>query len=355
MLWEKILSFNLWGNSGENYLKSIGLFVFLILVFFLTQKIITAKIKKVTEKTKNDVDDFVLGVVQDVKPPFYIFISLYIAIQPLNLDPTFNKVIYGTFLLVIVVQLILTAQRAIDYVMRKKIITGDGDENRESMISTLGQIAKWLLWTVGALLVLSNLGIDVTSLVAGLGIGGIAVALAAQNILGDVFASFSIYVDKPFEVGDFIKINKDMGTVLKIGIKTTRIKTLKGNEMSIPNKKLTDAELHNFTRMEERRKIFNIGVAYETPKEKLEKIKPIMIEIFKSLGDKVKLERVHFKGFGDSSLNFEISFSSQETSFKEFMDILENLNFKIFERFNAEEIDFAYPTQTIHLEKGNNS
>jgi small-conductance mechanosensitive channel len=146
-----------------------------------------------------------------------------------------------------------------------------------------------------------------------------------------------------------------MGTVLKIGIKTTRIKTLKGNEMSIPNKKLTDAELHNFTRMEERRKIFNIGVAYETPKEKLEKIKPIMIEIFKSLGDKVKLERVHFKGFGDSSLNFEISFSSQETSFKEFMDILENLNFKIFERFNAEEIDFAYPTQTIHLEKGNNS
>ena len=197
---------------------------------------------------------------------------------------------------------------------------------------------------------LSNLGINVTSLVAGLGVGGIAIAFALQNILNDLFSSFAIYFDKPFVVGDFIKIGEHAGTVEKVGIKTTRIRSTTGEELIISNRELTSARVQNFKRLNERRSIFTIGVVYETTAEKLRRIPSIIQTIIESQSLN-RFDRVHFKTFGDFSLNFEVSYYVQTTDYKKFMDTQEIVNLKIVEAFEKEGISMAYPTQTIYLEK----
>ncbi len=277
--------------------------------------------------------------------------ALYIAVKSLEFKPIVGKIIYGAFIIVVIIQVILTIQRTIDFVLKKKFVKEDDEEGKNQMIKLISKIAKWSLWLIGGLMVLSNLGVNVTSLIAGMGIGGIAIALAVQSVLGDIFASFSIYFDKPFKIGDFIKVGKQMGTVEKIGIKTTRLKSFTGEQLVMPNKKLTDADILNYTEMEGRRIVFSVGVAYETETEKLENLKQMIKKIFSEYKEEAKLERVHFKEFGDSSLNFEICYWVNNPAYKEYLDLQENLNQVIFKKFREEGISIAYPTRTIFMGK----
>jgi small-conductance mechanosensitive channel len=201
------------------------------------------------------------------------------------------------------------------------------------------------------MLVLSNLDINISSLVASLGIGGIAVALALQNVLGDMFSSFSIYADKPFRVGDFIVIGKDQGTVEKIGMKTTRIRTLQGEELVVSNKELTSTRVQNFKKMKRRRVLFQLGVVYGTKPEQLESISKIIKEIVDKI-DGVDYDRCHFSTYGDFSLNFEVVFYVNSSDYADYMNKKEKANLAIYKRFAEEKIEFAYPTQTIFVNKG---
>ncbi len=206
------------------------------------------------------------------------------------------------------------------------------------------------VWLVAAIIVFQNLGYNVSALVAGLGVGGIAIAFAVQNILTDIFSSFSIYFDRPFQEGDYIVVGDDSGTVKKIGIKSTRIQSLKGEELIVSNKELTETRIHNYKKMRERRISFNFGVVYETPTEKLRKIP----EIVKSITDKielVRLDRVHFDKFGDFSLSFEVVYYLNTSDYNKYMDIQQDINIDLKEAFKKEKIDFAYPTQTVFLNK----
>jgi small-conductance mechanosensitive channel len=198
--------------------------------------------------------------------------------------------------------------------------------------------------------ILSSLGYNISALLAGLGIGGIAVAFALQTILADIFASFSIYFDKPFRVGDYIVVGNDRGTVKHIGIKTTRIKSLEGPELVISNKELTSSRIHNYKKMEKRRISFTIGIVYETPLEKVKKAKEIIENVIKDQ-KMAELDRVHFARFGDFSLEFEIVYYMLSTDYKDYMDTQEKINLKIKEEFEKEGIEFAYPTQKIYLGK----
>jgi len=217
-------------------------------------------------------------------------------------------------------------------------------------IKNITTILKILLWILAVLVVLSNWGINITSLIAGLGIGGIAIALAAQNILQDVFSSFSIFIDKPFKVGDFIVAGDDKGVVENIGIKTTRIKTLQGEELVISNQELTETRVHNFKKMEKRRVAFTLGVAYETPTEKLKKIPEVIKEII-SRESLAEFDRAHFKEYGDFSLNYEVVYYISSGDYTEYMDSHQKINFAIKDAFEEMGIEFAYPTQTIFLKK----
>jgi small-conductance mechanosensitive channel len=224
------------------------------------------------------------------------------------------------------------------------------DKKDKSPVNVIKKISVGLIWVLGLLTLLSTLGINITSLIAGLGIGGVAVALALQNILSDLFSSFAIYFDKPFEVGDFIVVEDKMGTVEKIGIKTTRIKALQGEEIVISNNDLTNAKIHNYKKMELRRVSFKIGVVYSTSNDNLQKIKKIISDVIENVKE-VKFDRVHFESFGDSSLDFEVVYYVESADYAVYMDKKEEINFKIFEAFSKNKIEFAFPSQSIYLEK----
>ena len=350
MDYQKLTSFELWGNNGENYFKALVILAVLTAAFKIFQVIILKRLSQISKKTPTDIDDLLISLVKDVKPPFYFFISLYVSLKFLELAAIVEKIINAVFIIVIAYQVILILQRTVDYAA-EKIINRTKGKNREKdkeVIGLISKIFKISLWAVGVLLVLSNLGVNVTSVVAGLGIGGIAIALAVQNILGDVFASFSIFIDKPFEIGDYIVAGKESGTVQKIGIKTTRLKTLQGEELVVPNKDLTDARIQNFKRMEKRRVVFTLGVVYGTSAEKLEKIPTIVKEIISGI-DSAVFSRAHFSRYGDFSLDYEVVYFVDSPKYEEYMDIQQEVNLAIYKKFAEEEIEFAYPTQTVFL------
>lgn len=215
-------------------------------------------------------------------------------------------------------------------------------------MSAVSFVGRLVLWLVILLLVLDNLGVNITALVAGLGVGGIAVALAVQNILGDLFASLSIVLDKPFTVGDFLIIDDCMGSVEHIGLKTTRIRSLSGEQLVFSNADLLGSRIRNYGRMFERRVVFNLGVTYQTPREKLIKIPTIIREAVEAQAS-TRFDRSHFKEYGDFSLNFETVYYVLVPDYNTYMDIQQAINLRTHERFEEEAIEFAYPTQTLHL------
>ncbi|MBL7045465.1 MAG: mechanosensitive ion channel family protein [Parcubacteria group bacterium] len=336
------------GNTTDEYLLAITIFVVVAAAFKFLQWLLLRRLEDLAKKTKTDLDDTLIRIVRSLKPAFYYFLAFYIAVQSLAFLETLEQIINGVLLAWLAYQAVMALHVLIDYTIEKRSekegIDGQG------AFKFLSNFVKWALWIVAALMVLANLGINVTSLIAGLGIGGIAVALALQNILSDLFSSFAIYLDKPFEVGDFIQAGDSTGTVEKIGIKTTRIRSITGEEIVISNKELTTARIKNYKRIKERRSLFTIGVTYETPVEKLRAIPEMIKEIIEA-EKSTKFDRVNFKTFADSSLNYDVSYYVKTTDYKEFRDIEEGISLNIIEKFQKEKIDFAYPTRTIYSAK----
>jgi small-conductance mechanosensitive channel len=223
-------------------------------------------------------------------------------------------------------------------------------KSSRSMMMVLGLIAKVIVWSVALLMILSNAGVEVTPLIASLGIGGIAIALALQSVLGDLFGAFVIYFDKPFKEGDFIIVGSDMGVVKHIGIKSTRIQALQGQELVMSNTELVNSRVNNYKQMEKRRIAFGFGVKYDTGKVKLKKIKGIVKKIFEKVNN-ADLDRVHFKQFGDFSLDYEVVYYVKSADYNEYMDIQEEINMALYSEFEKAKIGFAFPTQTLEIEK----
>ena len=223
-------------------------------------------------------------------------------------------------------------------------------ETKLKQIGGIMVVLKIVVWSVGLLVLFSNLGYNVTTILTGLGIGGIAIALAAQNILGDLFNYFVIFFDRPFEVGDFITVDDKKGTVEYIGIKTTRIRSITGEQLIIANSNLTGSRIHNFKRLESRRVVFTIRVVYGMPLEKV-KLIPELIKQIVSKPDLVRFDRAHFIRYGDFSIDYEIVFFVNSPDYNIYMDILQQINFDIYEKFAAEKIDFASPTPTLIIDR----
>lgn len=344
----EVFSYIFFGNAVKSWVIALGVFGLFLIAFKVLQSVISRRLKKLAEHTKTDLDDTLIVIIETIRPPFYFFLAFYLAINFLALSPFVQAAINTVLIIWVVYQAIVAVQVFINYIVRKSI--EKEDKSNQAAIQTLSKIAKVVLWLVGALFILSNLGVNVSSVLAGLGIGGIAIALALQNILGDLFSSFAIFFDKPFVVGDFIVVGEQWGVVEKIGIKTTRLRSLRGEEIVISNRELTSTLVLNFKQMKERRVLFKFGVTYDTPPEKLREIPDIVKNIVQSV-KLARFDRTHFKHFEDSSLGFEAVYYVEAPDYAKYMDINQEIHFKIHEVFSEKGISMAFPTRTVHLHK----
>lgn len=352
-LYEDVLSRGVFSVEVlDNSVASYGIAFVAFVASFIILKIIKAtvvfKLKKLSEKTDTQLDDLVTRIISAFGFPFFILVSLIIGLQFISKPQIIDTIISYAILAVFLYYGVKALQQIIDYGFDN---IGDrlGDIDA-SAVRLLSNVLKGSLWVIAALLLIQNLGYDITALIAGLGIGGLAVAFALKSIVSDIFASFSIYFDKPFKTGDYIVLGNNKGTVKHIGIKTTRIESTQGEELVIPNTQLTEAIVQNHGVITKRRVAFSFGVAYETPTKKLKSIPGIVKEII----EKQKLtefDRTYFTDFGDFSLNFGVVFFYNSGDYAEFLSAQQEINFSLKERFEKEGIEFAYPTQTIFVKK----
>lgn len=339
------------GNSVTRW----GIAMLVVVVSWIVIRVILAVIRRrasaFTEKTKTGWDDGINDVVAATRSWFLLLVSLYIGSLVVKLPERTLEVVQTGAILALLLQAAFWASELLKfsishYLQQRR----ESDPGLATAISAMSFIGNLVLWAVVVLLALDNIGIDVTALVAGLGVGGIAVALAAQNILGDLFASLSIVIDKPFVLGDFIIVGDKVGTVEKVGLKTTRLRALTGEQLVFANTDLLSSRVHNYKRMQQRRIVFKIGVTYETPIEKLRKIPEIIREIVESQ-PQTQFDRSHFLSLDDFALAFETVYYVAVPDYNVYMDTQQAINFALMERMKADGIEFAYPTQKLFLEQ----
>jgi small-conductance mechanosensitive channel len=340
-------------NSPEDWAFAVLTATAFMVALHILRRLVLQRLERVAKTTDRVIDDFLVDVLSATRILLAAAVGLYLATHFLNLPATLEKFVDRAFIGLIVLQCGFWANRGLVFWLRHRFSQGEvGDEGaREmtrSMLSFLGRIG---LWALVGLLILDNLGLNVTALVASLGIGGIAVALAAQNILGDLFASLSISIDKPFVIGDFIIVDGLMGSVEHVGLKTTRIRSLGGEQIIFSNNDLLKSRISNFKRMQERRSVFAIGVTYDTPAEQLEAI-PTLIQQAIEAQDEVRFDRAHLKSFGPSSLDFEAVYYLLKPDFNLSMDVQQAVNLQLIRAFSERGIQFAFPTQTLHIAGG---
>jgi len=338
------------GNTLQSWLIAAGVLIAVFTFLKIIQKAAIYKLGKVAAVTDNQVDDLIVHMLGQTKFIILLAASAYVASSAIVIKPSIYALWQKAIVLILILQGGLWAGAGISFVLGRAIQKKmDQDTSSATTITFLGFVARLILWVIVLLLILDNLGVNITGLIAGLGIGGIAVALAVQNILGDLLASLSIVLDKPFVIGDMIVVDKLMGTIENIGLKTTRVRSIDGEELIFSNNDLLKSRIHNYKRMQERRIVFGFGVVYQTPEEKLALINDIVKQVIEAR-ECVRFERVHFREYGESALKYEAVYHVKGPDYRIYMDVQEAINLDIFRRFRKEGIEFAYPTRTVHLQ-----
>ena len=349
MVIEELLSYAFWGNSVKEYIVATVIFVLIVIIFRIVKYQFVKKLRKVANNTKAEIDDLLIKIVDKIGWPFYVFFAIFISVKFIQVPDVVNILFTYTTPIVVVIIVVRSLQQFVDYGIQK-LGNEKQEENETAVINIIGRILRGALWGIALVYVVSLFGYDVTTVVASFGVLGIVLAFGLQEVLSDIFASISIFFDKPFEIGDFIIVGDTTGVVKEVGIKSTRVQSLWGQEVVIPNKELTSARINNYKKMKRRRIQFSFGVVYEISAEKLEKVLEITKEIVANI-ELAELDRVHFKEYGDFSLNFEVVYYVNTSDYAKYMDIQQEINFLLKKRFEKEAISFAYPTQTIIVNK----
>lgn len=339
------------GNPVWRWLIAAGILIFVGFILRILLWRLVRKLRVVAAKTPGRFDDLIVELLDKTKSLFVFVVSLYAGALILTLPELAESILRGIFIVALLIQAGYWGNALVAFWVKRSVnqrLTEDAAT--VTSMAALGFVAKMAIWTVVALLALENLGIDVTALVAGIGIGGIAIALAVQNILSDLFASLSIILDKPFVIGDFIIVGELMGTVERIGLKTTRVRSLTGELIIFSNSDLLSSRVRNYKRMYERRIAFSIGVTYQTSPEMVEEI-PVLIEGIVSGQSDVRFDRCHFKAFGDFAIVFETVYYVLVPEYGAYMNAQQVINLAIMRVFAERHIEFAYPTQTLFVQR----
>lgn len=331
-------------NTLENWILGFSVAIFSLIVLSFFQYLLTRSSK---------FDHYpLLTVLKKTHSLFLIIVSLYVGSRFLELSPNMTLLAWRIVVAAVAVQAGLWGNQIINILLQRSKLFGIGDDLGH--ISIINFLVKVAFWSVIAIFLLGNWGFDITALVAGLGIGGIAVALAVQNILGDIFASLSIVVDKPFTIGDYITIDDFKGHVEHIGLKTTRIRSLSGELLVFSNADLLRSRVRNFKQMERRRATFELGISAETPADVLRQI-PKLVESIIRKHSSVVFERCHFKGIGNYVYNFEAVYWIDTPDMQVYLDVQQEINLDIVASFTEQGIQFANPAASVVIKSEENT
>ncbi len=347
-----LADFNL-SNDLETLIKFL-FFTFVILVALrLTKSLIHQKVKTFAQITKNDFDDLVIKILDGFGVAFYLTLSAFLSLEIIDFQDRYSSIIEN-FVFVLMTYYIIKSLTTISSYLFKKLLKDQKakyDDFDPTIIKVLNTAVKSILWILGLLFLLQNFNYSISAILGGIGVVGIAIAFALQSVLKNVFAFFSIYFDKPFKVGDFIVLNdKQSGTVKKIGIRSTRIKTLRGEELVISNEDLTNARVQNFKKLTERRVSIDFQVTYDTPAKKLEKINSWVQEIVEAQ-EQTRFSRSHLRDLSEFSIIFEFVYFVENSDYNIHMDIKQAINLALIKKLEKEGVSFAYPTKTIHVKQ----
>jgi small-conductance mechanosensitive channel len=335
-------------NTVLGWLTALGVAIALTLALYLVKSVVVHRLAALAMRTETKLDDIAVAALQSTRKIVMLIMGLYAGSKLLILPDSVHVFTTRVAIVTGLIQAAIWGNNALRAWLAQYYEKRATEPGRATSAAAVGFILRMVLWIVVLLMILDNLGVNITTLVASLGIGGIAVALAVQNVLGDLFASLSIVLDKPFVIGDFVIVDKYLGTVEYVGLKTTRIRSLGGEELVFANGDLLKSRLQNMTRMTRRRVAFTIGVTYDTPRAKLAAIPPILTAIVKSQQD-ISFDRAHFQGIGPSAMNFEVVYWVETPDYNRFMDIQQEILLQIVDALAAEDLRLAYPTQVLHM------
>lgn len=344
------------GPHAALYLEALLIVIGGMVVLVIANILLKRRIHKLEDKTIQDESHGkirslpILRFFQRIAIPLTFLGILSIAIGVVEFDERIQKTVSSIFSIIMTIIIVRSVNKGIELSFARYFEREYSSQEQERNLKPLISLIKFILWIVGFIFLLANLGFDVTTALAGLGVGGIAVAIAAQGILGDLFSYFVIFLDKPFALGDFLVFGDKSGVVEKIGIKSSRIRVLSGEILIISNSDLIASRIHNYKQMQRRRVVFTIGVTYETRQEHVEEIPSIIRSVVESVTtiEGVVCDRSHFQSFGSYSLNFETVYYVPSPDYTIYMDVQQEIYRNIFRIFNERGIEFAYPTQKIY-------
>jgi small-conductance mechanosensitive channel len=337
------------GNTVTAWVVALSIMLAAIVAIRVVTRAAAKQVRRFAQGTETSLDDLIGSLVESTNLLFVLVIALWAASYALALTPRAAQALRILVVFGVLLQAAIWVSAVADHFLTgyKRRMQAD-DPGVATAMGAVSFLVRVAVWGAVLLIALDTLGVDITTLIAGLGVGGIAVALAVQNVLGDLFASVSIVLDKPFVVGDFIDLGGYLGVVEHVGLKTTRLRSLSGEELVISNSDLLSSRIRNYKRMSQRRALFQIGVVYGTPSDKLRRIPDLIRRAVESC-DNTRFDRSHFKSFGDSALLFETVYFMTVTDYNSYMDTQQAINLELYQRFEAEDIEFAYPTQTLFL------
>lgn len=323
----------------------------LYLAIYQGWKLTICKLSEMAQRTATRLDDVTIEVLQSTQQLTLLLLALLVGLHVLELPPRWTTRLDHVLFITVGLQLAVWLNKGVGIWAREHLSAIDGLAPAANPVITtvLSWILRVFIWSVLLLTVLDNIGINITAFIASLGVGGVAVALAVQNILSDLFASLAIGLDKPFEVGDFVVFGEVAGAIERVGLKTTRIRSISGEQIICSNTELLKNTIHNYKRMEERRVVFTFGIDYATPPDTIADIPGLVRQAIESFAN-TRFDRAHFKEFGSSALNFEVVYFITTTDFNLYMDTQQHINLYLMKAFQQRQIHFAFPTMTLNLQ-----
>jgi MscS family membrane protein len=345
-----VLQRKLGGYPLWQYLASLLWVMLAFVTATVVDYLMTKQLSRLAAKTRTELDEKLLAALHGPVKVIVTLLMLQLGVHMFQWPEWAEKLWSGAFAVALAVTVTYLAMRLVDLLVEHvagRFFRGDA-QLAQLMVPVLGKSLKVFVVIIVALTTAQYLGLPITSVIAGLGIGGVAVALAAQNTLANIFGTVTILTDRPFRVGDRIQVDKYDGSVETIGLRSTRLRTLEGHLVTIPNKIMADSAINNITMRPTIRQLITLSLTYGTPPQKMQEAVTILREIF--LKHPLTHDAwVYWKDYGPHSLDIFIVYWCKSTVFKEFLEAMEQINLEIKRRFDAAGLDFAFPTQTIHL------